>query len=146
LKTIYVDKDIKGKQYKQLIDLLSRECNRFAFVEDRRLMEFEKERLAYIDNLIADIAEHLIERKVQREWETTILSNKDMAYVYYFHLNNITREFLKEHSQSLFGWISPDLPEDLMFYKHGECVFSACSHEKFFTIEESLWNRWNHRF
>ncbi|WP_262366024.1 hypothetical protein [Bacillus sp. E214] len=61
---IWVHKNIKGKRYKQLIDLLSRNCNRFAFVEDGRLLEFEKERFAFIDNLIIDIEEHLNERRI----------------------------------------------------------------------------------
>lgn len=137
---IYKDNDIKGKQYLQLIDLLSRNCNRFAFVENRQMMEIEEVRLAYVDNLITNIKEHLIERKVQREWETTKLGEKNTAYVYYFQLNNSTRAFLKERSKSLFGWISPELPEDLMFYKDNQCLLAACSHEGFFMIEESIWN------
>lgn len=46
------------------------------------MMEIEEERLAYLDNLIADIEVHLIERKVQREWKTTKLC-EDTAYVYF---------------------------------------------------------------
>jgi len=34
------------------------------------MMQIEEERLAYIDNLIANIEEHLIERRIQQEWET----------------------------------------------------------------------------
>lgn len=33
-------------------------------------------RLAYINNLIIDIEEPLIERKIQKEWEATRLVNK----------------------------------------------------------------------
>ncbi|WP_374718066.1 stage III sporulation protein AH [Neobacillus sp.] len=131
--------NVKGKRYKELIDLLSRNCNIFAFVENRQLMEIEDERLAYIDILIAPIEEHLIERKIQQEWETTKLL-EDTAYVFYFALNNITRQFLKERSKSLFDWISPKLPEDLMFYKDGKCLLASCSHEGFFLVEENIWN------
>ncbi|WP_185150624.1 hypothetical protein [Cytobacillus dafuensis] len=49
LKMINISEDVRGKQYKQLIDLLSRECNRFAFVENRQLMASEEERLAYVE-------------------------------------------------------------------------------------------------
>ena len=132
-----INKNVKGKRYKLLIDLLSRKCNRYAFVEDGQLMEFEKERLAYIDNLIADIEEHLIERRIQKEWETTKLS-EDIAYVYYFKLNNATRDFLKESCHFLFDWISPELPEDLMFYHNDKCILAACSHEKYFEVEETI--------
>jgi hypothetical protein len=139
LGMLMIYKDVKGKQYLKLIDLLSKKCNRFAFVENRQMMEIEEDRLAYVDNLISDIKEHLIERKVQREWATTKLG-ENTAYVYYFQLNNSTRAFLKERGKSLFGWISPDLPEDLMFYKDDQCLLAACSHEGFFMIEESIWS------
>lgn len=56
------------------------------------MMEIEEESLAYIDNLIPDIEGHLIERKIQREWETTKLSG-GTAYVFYFQMNKATRQF-----------------------------------------------------
>ena len=65
---LMINKNVKGKRYKQLIDLLSREWNRFAFVENRQLMECEKDRLAYVDNLISDIKCNLIERRIQQEF------------------------------------------------------------------------------
>ena len=136
---LMINKNVKGKQYKQLIDLLSMRCNRFAFVEGKRLMEFEKERLAYMDNLTLDIEEHLIERRIQKEWETTRLS-EDTAYVYYFKMNNATRQFLKDQCHSLFDWMSPERPEDLMFYHNDKCILAVCSHEKYFMVEESFWD------
>ena len=137
---IMVYENIKGKHYKQLIDLLSRNCNRFAFVEDRRYMEFENERLAYVEQLITDIEVHMVERRVQKEWETARLS-EDTAYVYYFKMNNATKLFLKERCDSLFGWISPEFPEDLMFYNDEKCILAVCSHEEYFLVEESIWDR-----
>lgn len=136
---LIITENVKGKRYKQLIDVLARHCNRFAFVENRQLMEMEEERLAYVDLLISDIAHHLIERKVQHEWETTALS-KDSAYVYYFNFNNATKDFLKERSPSLFDWIHPALPEDLMFYQNDTCLLAVCSHERFFMVDEEIWN------
>ncbi|KMY44288.1 stage III sporulation protein AH [Bacillus sp. FJAT-27916] len=131
--------NVKGKRYGQLIDILSRECNRFAFVENRQLMEIEEERLAYVDNLISDIKWHLIERRIQKEWETQMLL-EDTAYVYYFQLNNATRQFLKEHSHSIFDWIG-GLPEDLMFYQNDKCMLAVCSHERYFWVEETIWDK-----
>ncbi|WP_230200114.1 stage III sporulation protein AH [Bacillus niameyensis] len=118
---------------------MSKQCNRIAFVENRQMMKFEDERLAYIDHLIADIKEQLIERTIQREWETTKLT-KDTAYIFYFRLNNATRQFLNEYSNSLFNWISPELPEDLMFYKNDKCMLALCSHERFFMVGKDVWN------
>lgn len=131
--------NVEGKRYKQLIDILSKHCNRFAFVENRQMMEIEEVRLAYIDNLITDIEGYLLERKIQREWETTKLAG-GTAYVFYFHLNNTTSKFLKERCNSLFDWISPELPEDLMFYHNEKCILAVCSHEEFFMVEETIWD------
>ncbi|WP_046181404.1 hypothetical protein [Domibacillus tundrae] len=134
-----ITENVKGKSYKQLINLLAKHCNRFAFVENRQMMENEEERLAYIDNLTVDIKGHLLERKIQRKWETTKLSG-GTAYVFYFQLNNATRQFLKKRSNSLFDWISPELPEDLMFYQNDKCILAVCSHEGFFMVDETIWD------
>ncbi|MDG5471327.1 stage III sporulation protein AH [Jeotgalibacillus sp. ET6] len=136
---LMINKDVKGKRYKHLIDLLSRNCNRFAFVENRQLMEIEEERLAYVDDIISDIRWHLIERRIQKEWETTKLL-EDTAYVFYFQLNNDTTQFLKERSNSLFDWMG-NLPEDLQFYHDEKCILAVCCHEKFFLVEETFWDR-----
>ncbi|MED4015517.1 stage III sporulation protein AH [Sutcliffiella cohnii] len=137
---LMIERNIKGKRYKQLVDILSKHCNRFAFVENRQMMEIEEDRLAYIDLFISDIAEHLIERKIQQEWETTKL-REDTAYVYYFYLNNATKLFLKERSNSVFDCLNPELPEDLMFYHNEKCLFASCSHERYFMIDETIWEK-----
>lgn len=90
--------------------------------------------------LIVIIKEHLLDRKIQREWKTTKLSEAT-AYVFYFKLNNATRQFLNEHSNSLFDWLHPGLPEDLMFYQNEKCILAGCSHEGFFMVEETLWRK-----
>lgn len=136
---LMISENVIGVSYKKLIDILAKHCNRFAFVENRQMMVNEEERLAYIDNLITDIEGYLIKRKIQRKWETTALG-EGTAYVFYFELNNATSEFLKEHSNSLFEWISPELPEDLMFYQNDKCLLAGCSHEGFFMVDETLWN------
>jgi hypothetical protein len=141
---LMITKNVKGKAYKQLIDFLSKHCNRFAFVEDRQMMDIEEERLAYIHGLIAYIEEHLIERRIQREWETTRLVDES-AYVFYFNLNNATKQFLKDHSNSLFDWSRPELPEDLMFYQNDKCLLATCSHEGFFLVDEMVWKQFSSR-
>ncbi|MFA1737848.1 stage III sporulation protein AH [Lysinibacillus fusiformis] len=135
-----ISENIMGQRYQQLIDILAKRCNRFAFVENRQLMDNEELWLAAVDELLAPIKSQLIERKVQNEWETTTLS-ENTAFVYYFLLNDKTAQFLKERSDSLFGWITPELPEDLMFYEDEQCVLAACSHEGFFWVDEKVWDR-----
>lgn len=136
---LIITENIKGQRYQQLIELLASQCNRFAFVENRQLMADEELRLAIVDELIVDIGDQLIERKIQRKWETTWLG-EGTAYVFYFILNDTTAQFLKDHSDSLFDWIHPNLPEDLMFYRDDQCLLAACSHEGFFRVDENLWN------
>jgi hypothetical protein len=135
---LMINENVKGKSYKQLIDFLSKHCDRFAFVENRQMMEMEEERLAFIENLLVVMKGQLLESKIQREWETTKLAG-GTANVFYFRLNNATRQFLKERSNSLFDWISPELPEDLMFYQNDQCILAACSHEGYFLVDETIW-------
>lgn len=135
---LMINQDVKGKHYEALIDVLFKHCTHFAFVEDRRRMEIEDERLTYMDVLTEEIRWDLIERTIVSEWETTRLSG-DTAYLYSFHMNYRPVQFLKERSQSLFSWIHPELPEDLMFYAEDTCVLAVCSHESFFVVDEAMW-------
>jgi len=43
---LMIIENVKGKHYKQLIDILSKQSNSFAFVEIRQMIEIEEERLA----------------------------------------------------------------------------------------------------
>lgn len=52
---VMIMEDIKGKSYKQLIDILFKHSDTFAFVESTQWMEFESDRLAFVDQLISDI-------------------------------------------------------------------------------------------
>lgn len=133
-----MEPDIQGKDYQRLIEVLARHCNRFAFVLEI-LYEIEEEELERMESFISDIKWHLIERKKQKEWEARSVCGGGVAYVYYFHLNNETREFLKTRSNSIYGWIPPELPEDLMFYKDNECKFAAISHEREYYVDENIW-------
>lgn len=137
---LMITQDVKGERYEALIDVLLEHCTHFAFVEDRRRMEIEEERLAYMDVLTEEIRWDLIERTIVSEWETTRLS-VDTAYLYSFHMNYRTIQFLKERGRSLFSWIHPKLPEDLMFYTRETCVLAVCSHESFFVVDEEMWER-----
>lgn len=135
---LMIMKDVKGKQYKQFIAYLMRNCDRFAFVENGQYSDMRDERIEYIEQLTIHINNHFIEKKIQKEWATTELT-VDTAYVFYYELNNETKDFLQTYSSSLFNWSHPELPEDLMFYRGEQCVLAVCSHEKFFYIDEELW-------
>lgn len=114
--------DITGKDYRFLIEVAAKKCNRFAIVERSDMMADEAVAMEFFNKLVEDIQDSFIEMKEQSEWETTKLLDST-AYVFYYELNKKTVEFLQKKSNSLFGWISPYLPEDLMFYQDNQICF-----------------------
>ncbi|ARJ38286.1 hypothetical protein SporoP8_04980 [Sporosarcina ureae] len=130
------DKDIKGEDYRSLIELALKKCDTFAFVKRRDMMADEELAMKYHYKLVRNIQEAFIERKEQSEWEVTKLLEAT-AYVFYYELNEQTKHFLQTKSNSLFDWISP-LPEDLMFFSGDDVWLAVCSHEHFFVISEEF--------
>lgn len=131
------DKDIKGEDYRSLIELALKKCDKFAFVKRRDMMADEKVAMKHHDKLVKEIKGSFIERKEQSEWGVTELLEAT-AYVFYYKLNEQTKLFLQTKSNSLFEWISPYLPEDLMFYSGDDVWLAGCSHENFFVISEEF--------
>lgn len=132
------DEDLKGEDYRLLIELAAKKCNRFAIVQRIDIKEEEAAAMEYFYELVEGIKDSFIEMKEQSEWETTILL-RATAYVFYYELNEKTKHFLLAKSDSLFGWMPP-LPEDLMIYKDDEVWLAACSHEDWFMINEEINN------
>ncbi len=131
------DQDISEEDYQLLLEKALDKCNRFAFVQRRDMMENEKVAMKSFYKLIEPIKDSLIEMKEQMEWETTELL-ESTAYVFYFELNDKTKEFLLNKSNSLFGWITPNLPEDLMLYKNEQIWVAGCSHENWFIVHDEF--------
>ncbi|WP_066299170.1 hypothetical protein [Bacillus sp. FJAT-29937] len=130
------DKDIKGEDYRSLIELALKKCDTFAFVKRRDMMADEELAMEYHYKLVRNIQGSFFERKEQSEWEVTKLLEAT-AYVFYYELNEQTKHFLKTKSNSLFDWISP-LPEDLMFFSGDDVWLAVCSHEHFFVVSEEF--------
>ena len=128
------NKDIKGEDYRLLIELAMKKCDTFAFVKRRDMMADEELAMKYHNKLVRNIQDSFIERKEQSEWEVTELLEAT-AYVFYYELNEQTKHFLQTKSNSLFGWMSP-LPEDLMFFSGNDVWLAVCSHEHFFVVSE----------
>ncbi|MBA2176231.1 stage III sporulation protein AH [Halobacillus locisalis] len=133
MNTIH-DIDLKGDDYRSLIELASKKCDRFAFVKRRDMMADEKVALKYHNEWVKDIQSSFIERKAQSEWPGTQLFGAT-AYVFYYELNEQTKLFLQSKAHALFDWVSP-LPEDLMFYNGDDIWLAGCSHERFIVTEE----------
>lgn len=99
-------------------------------------MADEELAMAHFYKLVKVIEDSLIEMKEQSEWETTELL-ESTAYVFYYELNEKTKKFLLDKSNSLFEWMTL-LPEDLMLYKDDEIWLAGCSHERWFVIKEDV--------
>lgn len=130
------DKDIKGEDYRSLIELALKKCDTFAFIKRRDMMADEELAMKYHNKLVRNIQGSFIERKEQSEWKVTKLLEAT-AYVFYYELNEQTKHFLQTKSNSLFDWISP-LPEDLMFFSEDDVWLAVCSHEHFFVVSEEF--------
>lgn len=130
------DINIKGDDYRSLIELASRECDTFAFVVRKDMMADEEVAMKKHNELLNEIQSSFIEKKEQSAWAVTELFDSTV-YVFYYELNEQTKLFLQRKSQALFDWISP-LPEDLMFYKGDDVWLAGCSHERFFLVSEEF--------
>jgi hypothetical protein len=130
------DKNIIGEDYRLLIELAMKKCDKFAFVIRRDMLADEKLAMKYHNKLVKDIQRSFIERKEQSEWAVTELLEAT-AYVFYYELNEQTKLFLQTKCESLFDWISP-LPEDLMFFSGDDVWLAGCSHERFFVVSEKI--------
>ncbi len=61
----------------------------------------------------------------------------DKAELFLFHYNSETALILSEFCDNLLGWMQPDLPEDLVFYKGGRPILISISHERsaYFSVD-----------
>ena len=134
---IDIHEDITGDDYRSLIELAFHKCDKFAFVKRRDMMADEQLAMKYHNETVKDIENSLIEMKEQKEWEVTKIVD-GTAYVFYYELSEQTKQFLQEKSDSLFGWLTPYLPEDLTLYNGNQLWLASCSHENFFIISNEF--------
>ncbi|WP_105616760.1 hypothetical protein [Vallitalea okinawensis] len=115
-----------GKGYKELIDLAAIYCNEFILVK-----RFEDDLSKNADCLLKHLSGFLVEIKDQEEWPGTRISG-GYAKVYYYILNNTTKEIIKKYSKGLYSWRGPLLLEDLCFLKEGRKPWIInIAHEQF---------------
>lgn len=119
----------KDKAYEELIDLAEKICNEFILV--RR----HKDNLSKnVDSLLNELSEFLVEEKEQQSWPGTEIGG--YAKVYYFKLNDITKEIIKKYSKGLYSWREPILLQDLCFLKGDRTPWIVnIAHEQFSYID-----------
>lgn len=118
----------KQENYKKLIDLAFKYCDKFAFIRHSQLFYHQT-----MDLLLAELQEEFIESREQTEWPGTI--SVPPATVYYFRTTNNAREIIQKACESLFDWKAPYLPDDLCFFRNGNEWLVNTAHEKFCAIK-----------
>lgn len=115
--------------YVELIDVASTICSDFILVK--------RDQLSINDNALRVLKElhpYLKEKREQESWPGTRFA--PTAAVYYYLLNDESKEILQKHAAGLYSWVQPDLPEDLSFIKsNGKAWLSNTAHERVCYIE-----------
>lgn len=125
-------KEPEGKVYEELIDVVAELCDEFILVNrgGRDLSENAEKLLNELDSC-------KIKVKKQSSWTGTTLL-RSHANVYYYRLNDISKEILKKYAKSLYSWSHPILLEDLCFLNKNEKPFIInIAHEQFSYIDSS---------
>ncbi|MGV6982084.1 stage III sporulation protein AH [Bacillus pumilus] len=122
---IVLNRQPRKKEYNELIDLCCKVCDEFQLVFRKDFADFDDYR-----EILDKLSPSLKEMKEESEWATTILGDGQTAYVYYYYANEHTKNLLKELSNSLYGWVHPNLLEDLSFFKNGKEWMVSSSHEE----------------
>lgn len=123
-------KEPAGKTYEDLIDIAADLCNEFLLVR-RNGVDLNENG----EKLLIELSNCLIEIKEQQSWPGTELL-EGYAKVYYFKLNDVSKELLKRYSKGLYSWKQPLLLEDLCFFKKGRQPWiTTISHELFSWID-----------
>lgn len=119
-----ITKEPKGVTYKKLLDFLSKKCSKFSFVM-RDKLSFESS--AY--EMEKKLSPFLITWYESDRWPGTKLIN-GKAKIFVYEINEETIKILLGVN-GLYSWLSPALPEDLVFYKSdGIEWLISISHEK----------------
>ncbi|TDL89551.1 stage III sporulation protein AH [Vibrio vulnificus] len=122
---IVIKKNPKKDVYKALIDMAIDVCDEFQIILRKDLGP-----VTTFDPVMKRLEHSFKEMKEESEWASTILGDNQTACVHYFYADENARHALKDLSNSLYGWVYPDLPEDLSFFSSGKEWLVTSSHEK----------------
>jgi hypothetical protein len=97
----------------------------------RKEIEFAPSCSEFLETL----KDHLVEVREQSQWPGTQLLGGS-AKVYWYAISPQIIHLIEPATRSLYGWRSPNLPEDIAFYRDdGSVLLGSCSHEKFGFLE-----------
>jgi len=106
--------DVKGINYEMLIDYAMELCNEFSLVSILLI----KDSTQTIKDILDELSPFLNQVIPGGDSKIEDLSWNGLP-VHYYKLNEVTAKILKKHSNSLYSWMFPTLPQDLCFYKVG---------------------------
>lgn len=111
-----------GITYKKLVEVLCTHSDSFYFIT-RKELKYNKDTLKRFEP-------YIIEKYKTQKWANTITEGPS-ATLYLVEANEYTCRLLQELSESLYDWVSPNLPEDLTFIKNNFEWFTCTTHERF---------------
>lgn len=120
--------NVEGKVYKEFIDLVTSLSDKFLLVERNDMNSSDN-----LINVLKKLESSLIDMKEQSEWPSAMLT-ESTAKVYYYKIDDNSKNVLKEEVDSLFSLEQPELPEDLCFINGEESWISTSSHEGYCDI------------
>lgn len=121
----------KDEIYEKLIDYALQTTDAFMFVccNYYNGQKYSKKAAA----MRKQLAPLSIKRRNDPKWPgTEIYSTKYKYLICFYHSDPNAAEVLKEPGRS-FGWVYPEFPEDLAFFRNGKCWMTTVAHE------EMLW-------
>lgn len=122
METWVVAENPQGEVYRNLMRVLVDYSDKFYFVT--------RKELSYDQNKLKLFEPYMIKTYKTKEWAGTITLGPH-ATVYEIEANEQTYSLLVELADSLYDWVSPELPEDLTFIKNGFEWFYSTTYEAF---------------
>ena len=116
----------KGESYSDLLVFAMNHASTFQLVlrQDEPLGKFGRD-------LLHKLAPFLLNDAQVSEWQGTKLLDGGFANLLTYKVDPTAIQALNEHSQALYEWVHPKLPEDLIFLRSDQSLLLlTISHEK----------------
>lgn len=129
----------KDKSYRELLDLMFDLADTFILVERDGMVRNDT-----VSLFLEEISSYKIVTKDQSAFAGTWLGEGLTEKVHYYKICKETKEILLNHSNSLYDWVYPNLPEDLSFIVKDNYLLVNISHESYgglFIYDSSMFEK-----
>ncbi|GKU83153.1 stage III sporulation protein AH [Niallia sp. NCCP-28] len=130
---IHIKVDPCNHVYKLLLAAAFRVCDSFQLILRSDMGATYKK----YQTIMNDLEPSFLTKKNQSEWASTMLGGSQTVEVFYYQTDENAWKALTKHSQSLYTWEHPKLPEDLSFFQKDKEWLVTSSHEQWCTISPS---------